>query len=236
MPKDLSKVRAILFDFDNTLVNFMEMKKRAIESAIDKMIRAGLSLSKEKALKKVRNLYKKRGIEYQKVFDELLEESMGKVEPKILAAGVVAYRKTKDKYLKPYPNVVKTLEILRKKFTLAIISDAPIFQVWTRLYDTNLHNYFNFVIAYETTRTKKPGELPFRLAMKKLGLKPHELLMVGDDPRRDIAGARRLGIPTVLAEYGCIFDVDPTKPEQKPDFKIKDIIELLDLLGINSEK
>ena len=54
--------------------------------------------------------------------------------------------------------------------------------------------------------------------------------MVGDDPRKDIAGANRLGIISVLARYGCIFEVDPSKPEQKADYEINDIKKLLKLL------
>ena len=54
--------------------------------------------------------------------------------------------------------------------------------------------------------------------------------MVGDDPNRDIAGAKKLGITTVLAKYGCLIKIDPTKPQQKADYEINDINELLEIL------
>jgi len=226
--KDVSKVKAIIFDLDNTLMDFMKMKERAIDSAVEAMIDSGLPLKKKEALKIINRLYKKFGIEYQKIFDEVLKEVLGRIDYKILAAGVVAYRKIKEGYVEPYPHVTTTLIELKKRgYNLGIISDAPAFQAWSRLVGMNLHNLFNFVIAFEEGRIKKPNEMPFKLAVKKLKLKPEEIMMVGDDPRRDVAGAHKIGMVTVLAKYGQISKADKKKLEQKADFEISDVQELL---------
>lgn len=231
MPADLSKVKAIMFDLDNTLVDFMRMKWRAIDSACDAMIDSGLPLTKSAAIKKVDEIYTKLGIEYHNVFDELLKETMGKIDPKILAVGVVSYRRVEESYLRPYPNTISTLtELIRRGYRLGIISDAPVFQVWSRLAAMSLHHYFEFAITFDDTKIKKPGKLPFRSAIKKLRLRPYELLMIGDDPRKDVAGAKNMGIPAVLAGYGCRIKVDKRKQEQVPDYKIANIKELLQLL------
>ena len=220
------KVKAIIFDLDNTLIDFTKMKKEATEAAIEAMIDAGLKIEKKKALRMINRLYEKYGIEYQKVFDKLLWKIVGKVDKKILAAGVVAYRKVKEGYVEPYPNVIPTLiELIRRGYKLGIISDAPAFQAWSRLAGMKLMHFFDFVIAFEETKRRKPNQLPFKLAVKKLKLKPNEIMMVGDDPRRDIAGAKKIGMVTVLAKYGQIF-----KARVKPDFEINDISELLKIL------
>jgi len=220
------KVKAIIFDLDNTLIDFTKMKKEATEAAIEAMIDAGLKIEKKKALRMINRLYEKYGIEYQKVFDKLLWKIVGKVDKKILAAGVVAYRRVKEGYVEPYPNVIPTLiELIRRGYKLGIISDAPAFQAWSRLAGMKLMHFFDFVIAFEETKRRKPNQLPFKLAVKKLKLKPNEIMMVGDDPRRDIAGAKKIGMVTVLAKYGQIF-----KARVKPDFEINDISELLKIL------
>jgi putative hydrolase of the HAD superfamily len=229
--KDLSNVKAILFDLDNTLMDFRKMKDSAIESAAEAMIDAGLPLSKGEAIRKINAVYKRFGIEYQFPFNQLLKEEMGRVDYKVLAAGVVAYRKVKEIYVSPYPNVVPTLiELIHRGYKLGMISDAPTFQAWTRLAGMALHHYFDFVVSLDDTGTRKPSGLPFQAAIKKLELQPEELLMVGDNPGRDIAGANRLGIPTVLAAYGCLVDIKYLKGEEEADFVIKDIKELLDIL------
>lgn len=72
-------IRAIVFDLDNTLVDFMSMKKLAVEAAIDAMIDAGLTLDREEAEREIFAIYDREGIEYQRVFDDLLETRMGQV-------------------------------------------------------------------------------------------------------------------------------------------------------------
>ena len=229
--KDLSKVKAIFFDIDNTLIDFMKMKERAIEVAVEAMIDAGLPLSKEEAKKEIYKIYEEKGMEYQKVFNDLLLKVLGKIDYKILAAGVVAYRRVKEGYVRPYPGVTYTLIELRKRgYKLCVISDAPAFQVWSRLAGMNLHHYFDEVITFDESQIKKPHELPFKIALEKLNLKAEEVLMVGDDPQRDIKGAKKLGIITVLAKYGQIFPVDEADREQIPDYAIDDVRELLKLL------
>mgnify|MGYP003346077449 CR=1 FL=1 len=37
-----------------------------------------------------------RGLEFQNVFDELLLREFGEVDPKILASGIVAYRRARE--------------------------------------------------------------------------------------------------------------------------------------------
>ena len=46
-------IKAVIFDLDNTLVDFMTMKKQAIESAINAMIDAGLKISPEEAKQRI---------------------------------------------------------------------------------------------------------------------------------------------------------------------------------------
>ena len=46
--KERNKViKAVIFDLDNTLVDFMKMKRRAIEEAIPAMVDAGLEITPE---------------------------------------------------------------------------------------------------------------------------------------------------------------------------------------------
>ena len=41
----MNKTRAILFDLDNTLVDFMQMKEEACKAAVKAMIVAGLKMN-----------------------------------------------------------------------------------------------------------------------------------------------------------------------------------------------
>jgi putative hydrolase of the HAD superfamily len=141
-------IRAILFDLDNTLTDFMKMKDASIDAAIEGMIDMGLPMNREEARKGIYTIYDREGIEHQKVFDLFLKETMGKVQPGVLAAAIVGYRRARDSYLVLYPHVRPTLtELLRRGLRLAVLSDAPALQAWLRLHHLALHHLFEFVIV-----------------------------------------------------------------------------------------
>jgi putative hydrolase of the HAD superfamily len=54
-------IKAVVFDLDNTLMDFMKMKKRAIEEAIPAMVDAGLEITTEVANKIIDEIYKEKG-------------------------------------------------------------------------------------------------------------------------------------------------------------------------------
>src|ERR1043165_486881 len=107
-------IKAVIFDFDNTLMDFMRMKKAAVESAVDAMIDAGLSIKKEAMIEKIYKVYTAEGIEDQQIFDKVLVKEFGKVDYKILAAGIIGYRRAKEGTLALYPHVHLTLTALAR--------------------------------------------------------------------------------------------------------------------------
>jgi putative hydrolase of the HAD superfamily len=222
-------IKAVLFDLDNTLIDFMKMKRICSEEAISAMIDAGLPLSKEKGVKILYELYRKYGIENQKIFQEFLKKVSGKIDKRILAQGISAYRKVKAGFLKPYPHVVSTLIKLRERgLKLGIVSDAPELQGWIRLADMGIIHFFDTVVTLGETGKKKPSKKPFGIALKKLDLKPEEILFVGEDPKRDIKGARSLGMKTALALYGL--DYRTEDKEIIADYEIKDVAQILKIV------
>ncbi len=227
-------IRAVIFDLDNTLVDFMRMKEEAIDAAADAMIDAGLKLSKEETKKKLYEIYDRYGIEYQKVFDDFLIQELGEIDYKIHAAGIVAYRRAREAALVLYPHANMTLmELAKRGLKLAVLSDAPRLQAWLRVCQLQLHHIFDFVITLDDTGVRKPDPLPFRKALSLLGIRPEEALMVGDWPERDVIGAKRVGIRTVFARYGDTFG---TK-DSGADYEINDIVEIIDIVDrINREE
>jgi putative hydrolase of the HAD superfamily len=220
-------IRALLFDLDNTLTDFMRMKEAAIDAAVEGMVDMGLPFSRAEAHERIKRVYDREGIEYQRVFDAFLKESLSVVPPEILAAGIVHYRRVRDTYLVLYPHVRGTLtELLRRGFRLAVLSDAPALQAWQRLHHLGLEHFFRPVVTFDDTGERKPSPRPFLHALDQLGLPASEVLMVGDWPDRDMIGARAVGMPTVFARYG---DTKQTV-QSGADFDIDDISALLEIL------
>jgi len=218
----MKQIKAILFDLDNTLIDFMKMKEEACKSALRAMIRKGLKIPFKSGFKRLMETYFRVGIESNTAFEEFLKEA-GCSDTKILATGINEYLKTKNKFLKPYPNAKSTLKKLKKiGLKLAIVTDAPRLKAYQRLVAMKIDNYFDFVVGLEDTGEKKPSELPFKTAINKLGLKPGEIMMIGDSIKRDVLTAKRIGMITVLAKYSQV-----EKEKGKADFEINDINEIL---------
>lgn len=219
-------LKAVLFDLDNTLVDFMRMKRLSSEAAVSAMVNAGLGLEEKVAMERLFALYEEHGIENQGIFEVFLKKEMGKVDYKILSEGIVAYRRVKAGHISTYPRVHFTLIKLKEKgLKLGIVSDAPKKQAWLRLAEMNLSDFFDVVIALEDTGELKPSELPFKQALKMLGLKPEEILFVGDNPGRDIAGAKKVGMKTALAKYGQVVE-----GKEKADFELDSISGILSIV------
>lgn len=216
------KIKAVLFDLDNTLLDFVGFKEKAVFAAARAMVSAGLMTDSERLAKRMLKFYYSYGIESDDAFERFLIKEFGRAEPRVLAAGVNAYLKEKYVHLKPYPGVAETLRKLKKRgLKLAVVSDGLRLKAWMRLNAAGLDKYFDTVVTFEDTSKKKPAKEPFLKACKALKVKPEECLMVGDWVERDIKGAKAVGMKTCLAKYGHVIG-----KKKGADYEIMDIKEL----------
>lgn len=220
-------IKAIIFDLDNTLLDFVKMKQFAVKAAITAMIEAGLDVDEKKAYQDIFDLYVNKGWENQQVFDDYLNQTVGKVSNKILAAGIVSYRRAREATLLVYPNVNKTLiELIKMGIQLSVVSDAPSREAWMRLYYLNLHHVFDPVLTFDDTGVRKPSAKPFEMALDILQSSPDEVLMIGDWPERDVVGAKQIGMKTVFARYGDTFGT----VDSGADWDVNDIYDLVNIV------
>ncbi|MBI4393616.1 MAG: HAD-IA family hydrolase [Euryarchaeota archaeon] len=223
---------AVAFDLDATLIDFVRFKRVSSEEAARAMVDAGLPMAVEEAEQKLIDTYYEVGIDSDTAFNEFLQRAMGRVDERILAAGIEGYLRTKRALVAPYPGTGKTLlELIKKGLRLAIITDAPGLKARQRLYSMGLADYFDTVITMTEFPTGKADEKPFLHLAEKFGVKPGEVAMVGDNPPRDVTPAKKAGLKTVLAEYGYRTWKTPPKLEVEPDARILDIKELPGVLA-----
>jgi putative hydrolase of the HAD superfamily len=224
-------IKAIIFDLDNTLLDFIKMKQFSVKAAITAMNEAGLEVDEKKAYEDIFDLYMERGWENQQVFDDYLNQTVGEVSNKILAAGIVSYRRAREATLLVYPNVNKTLiQLIKMGINLAVVSDAPSREAWMRLYYLNLHHVFDPVLTFDDTGVRKPSPKPFQMALDYLKIKPNEAIMIGDWPERDVVGAKEIGMKTIFARYGDTFGT----VDSGADWDVNDVYEVVNIIkGLN---
>jgi len=220
-------IKAIIFDLDNTLLDFMKMKSSSINAAVLGMISAGMQIDKEKSIKEIYNIYDTKGYEHQEVLNEFIVNNIGQINYKYLAAGIVEYKKAKEKSLNLYDDVIPTLVMLiSMNLKLGIVSDAPSREAWVRLYTLKLHDKFKEVVTFNDTGLYKPAKEPFIRIADKLNVELSECMMVGDWPDRDIKGANQVGMKTAFAKYGSTENIS----NSGADYDLKSISELVEII------
>jgi len=226
-------IKAVIFDLDNTLVDFSLLKKQAVRGGVTAMLEAGLRADVEAVYRRIFAIYEEKGWEYQTVFDDVILEFNGRYDHKYLAAAISGYKKSREAALKPYPAVYATLiALIKKGIKLAVVSDAPGREAWLRLYQLNFHHLFDVVVTHSDSGVFKPSPLPFRMALERLKAAPEECLMLGDWPERDMIGAKNIGMRTVFARYGDIFNT----VDHGADYEIDRFDGILDIIAtLNGE-
>jgi HAD superfamily hydrolase (TIGR02253 family) len=232
-------VKGIIFDVDNTLIDFMRMKKISISEAIDAMIDAGLKMSHKKAFDILHELFGEMGIEGRSLFQKFSKRALGKVDDKIVAAAVITHRRIWSGFLHTYPGVIRTLIELKKKgLKLCIVSDARRFHVYERLYAMRIIDFFDVIVTHNDTKKFKPSRRPFVHALHKVKLKPEDCVMVGDWMKGDVMGAQKMGMKGCLAHYGRLNKFTKTMSDKnhlkkvkcKPNYVLKKFPDILEVV------
>ena len=223
-------LKAILFDMDNTLFDFVAAKLGACKEILSYIGRGKGGIAEEPS-----ELFEYflRGVygfeDYENIRDYMQERNLFTAQGYRKCCEI--YEREKLQNLKLYPGVRDTLDELKKMgLKLAIITDADSYHALARLTRVGLRDYFDPLVAADMTGTKKPDPAHFLFALEALGIKPGESLVVGDSIRRDMIPARKLGLKTAYASYG---DWRPAEEmDQCFDFKLNAFSDLLDISGL----
>ncbi|MDM8532070.1 HAD-IIA family hydrolase [Anaerolineales bacterium HSG25] len=83
----------------------------------------------------------------------------------------------------------------------------------------------------EPTVVGKPGHFMFEIAVQKMGVLPHETMMIGDRLETDILGGQRAGLNTLLVTSGVDNEQSIASKGIKPDMILSGIAELVEVWG-----
>ena len=121
-------------------------------------------------------------------------------------------------HTKPYPGVVELLECLRSAGAkLALVTTKHQAQADFTVAAMGLAGLFDYVHGWQEGREHKPHPEPVLTALRNLGVRPGEAIMVGDS-ELDIEAARAAGVDTCAVTYG--FRPAWFLREFRPDFLV----------------
>ena len=219
-------VTTVLFDMDNTLFDLVGAQISACHAIAKFLGNDDGDALFEYFLRPV------RGFEsHENILDYMIDRSLS--HDGMYKEACRIYETVKLRNITPYPGVLETLEILREcGYMMGIVTDAHSKDATLRLEKVGLLPFFCGMVTYDMVGVKKPAPDPFLFALEMMKAKTHEVLLVGDSPRRDIEPCRLLGIRSVYARYGDRFSDD--RSEFAADFTIDAMDELPGILARRS--
>ncbi len=102
-----------------------------------------------------------------------------------------------------FEGVYDVLVALSAQYKTAIISDAQWLYAEPEIAKLGLDQFFEVRILSSRFGFKKPDPRLFRAAMEKIGVSPEDCIYVGDNPCKDMGGAKRVGMKFILFRSEC---------------------------------
>ncbi len=221
-------LKAVLFDFDGTLVDFVEADLQSLRWL---HTHAGAAVSCEAFLE--------TAVDAIMAFHQLVEEQA--IDPLLMHSWRLQHTFAHygllwdDRYTElyctqlieacvPFPGVEPLLAQVQRKVKTGLISNAYDAQEQrARIAQAGLDGYFDVIVIACEVGSYKPASHIFWRALAQLGVAPEDALYIGDSITHDIAGAKAAGMQAAL--------LSPT-PKSAPaaDYSVSSIAELHQLL------
>lgn len=251
---DLSNIKAIFFDLDDTLCAYWEASKYGMRKAfelhgpdgftIDEMVQHWASAFREfsPTLKETGwyEGYLKQGEPTRTEQMRLTLLRMGVPDDDRAGRLSEAYMRERDRALRLFEDSGPVLELLRRRYPLGLITNGPADIQRQEIATLGIAGYFDHIYIEGEMGEGKPNPAVFRRAEKAVGLEPAQILFVGNSFAHDVAPALACGWRAIWIRRPS--DVPPStgpgpaRPEQmpagaaQPDATIAALNELLDLL------
>ncbi len=133
--------------------------------------------------------------------------------------------------LEPWPDAIEGLTRLRRKYTLATLSNGNVSLLANMAKHAGLP--WDVILSAELARHYKPDREVYLMAADYLSLKPEQVMMVAAH-KNDLHAARRAGLKTAFVprplEHGPGGKAETT-PDPEFDMAAKDFVELAGKLG-----
>ena len=234
-PRDLSQVRAVYFDLDDTLCAYWDASKIGLAKAFnahpvdgrtsEEMVRHWAAAFRDFAptLKQTGwyEGYLKSGAPTRLEQMRLTLMRVGIEDPGHAASLSESYMRSRDEALALFPDALDLLEYLKLKYPLGLITNGPADIQRQEVVTLKLEGYFPHIFIEGEIGEGKPLQSVFKRAADAVGFSPNEIVFIGNSYDHDMAPAIAAGWRTVWVRRES--DVPPSadlgkepKPKEKP--------------------
>jgi HAD superfamily hydrolase (TIGR01509 family) len=196
-------VEAILFDFDGTLVDYIDSDARSLQwlhsqlgsdinfdtflnTAVEEIMKFHCLVNENKTDPlllhefRLKNTFTRHNLKWDDIFIKI-------------------YRERLIDLCVPFPGVEKLLSGIKKRVKTAIVSNAyDGAEQRKRIRSSGIEALFDVIVIAGDIGVFKPDPAIFSYALSCLNVSPDQALYVGDSITHDINGAKSAGMKTVL--------------------------------------
>jgi len=208
-------IKNILFDLDGTLLDTNELIIQSFQYTYQRHLNK--HVSKEDIIKN---------------FGEILKITLDRELGKDGEEGIKTYRNFQigkfEKLIEIHKGVKEgVVELHRQGYKLGVVTSRLNESALRGLNHFGLKDYFESIIGADDTDLHKPDPTPAFLALKQMGGKPEETILVGDSPY-DILCGKNAGIISVVVGWSALpMDVIL---KYDPDYVVDSMEDLIKLL------
>lgn len=217
-------IKAVIFDFGQTLVDSANGFRRAEKEAQDKLF-ANLGLTvREDFLAIYRRLrqefHDRANFSRYSLWQEVFYYYCAAVDNDTLVRWESGYWETVKKHTRLFPEATGVLDALSGRYVIALITNTQGQKASgghrLSLYP-ELEKFFKVIlVAGEGGLPAKPDPKPFQQCLDSLGISAANAVFIGDDWRIDICGARDAGMHAIWLKHHTVQrnwpDVEATVP------------------------
>ncbi len=205
----MNHYKALILDLDNCLYPYEPCNKAGIDIVIKKLQsltgkkKQELIQLYQQAREDTKKYTEKTASSHSRLLyiQKLTELIYKKTDIKLITALHENFWKAYIKKIVLYEGVLDILRYLKENnIQIAIVTDLTTDIQMKKLLKTGLNEYITYLVTSEESGQDKPHPDNFYLTLKKLNLKKEEVLMIGDDGKKDIKGAEAYGIKAILAQ------------------------------------
>jgi 2-haloacid dehalogenase len=233
-------VKGVLFDLDDTLLDFTLSQRDSLK---DVLLSIGLRPEQDLFFATFQRINSELWDDFQsgRVTKEFLRVERFtrftnhfsiEADPLVLASLFVEKLSQSVHEIKGATQLCEKLK--NNGIEIAIVTNGFKKVQESRILKSGLHRFIRTLVVSEEVGFAKPHPKIFEIALNRLGLKAHEVLVVGDRLDADIQGAKNIGAKSCLFKHG-FFDSGAAKPSASspnPDFESTNLDEIWDFVCI----
>lgn len=214
----MAKTNTVLFDFDGTIMDTNSFILQSWQHTFRTV--EGRERPQEEIIE---------------TFGEPLAVTMEKLLPQIpVEEGIDIYRSYHydnfTELIEVFPGIPELLKKLKSRgYRTAIVTSRLRRSTEMGLNKYNMQQYFDVIVTCDDTDKHKPDPEPVNIALKRLGSKPEEAIMVGDS-MFDIICAKNAGVKTALVSWALAVSEADKYGENAPDHILETAEDLLNIL------